>query len=304
MGLTGTTLRTKDLSDGCSVSHTITILEPAASAANRSSLLASEKIWKREADQQPLGQRRRAEFAADVAYIAATSLLELPPDSHVIAAQDETGMLRGLSIFHYDPGKQAWHLGLHTVGPRDQGGATNDCPLRGVGSEMLGADAALMAARTCTTVELTPLDDKARAFWTRRGFSPRGPTDMTLTCPGLQTLVATYAHSPTDDEDQCCDDLLERSKISLSARDSVPEGYASSDPGDPYGEQLQAFNQDTYAAAPAAGAYNYRLTLANGQTYEIASKRPRPYWRSDLMREIPYGQHADFTDAHWERFRG
>ncbi|HUZ01594.1 MAG TPA: hypothetical protein VMU89_14695 [Thermomicrobiaceae bacterium] len=217
--LTGTTLRTKSLTDACGVSHVITIIEPAPTAANRSSLLASEKAWKYEAGSQPVEQRRRAEFAADVAYIAAGTIqAQRPPDSHVIAAQDETGALRGLSIFHYDPGKQNWHLGLHTVGPRDQGGADNDCPLRGVGSEMLGADADVMATRICTTVTLTPLDDKARAFWTRRGFAPTGPSDLSLSCPGLQALRATYAHSPTDDQDQCCDDLVERSKVSLSAR--------------------------------------------------------------------------------------
>ncbi len=218
MALTGTTLRTRALTDRCSAPHTITILEPSPIAANRSALLASEKQWKREADTQPAGQRRRAEFAADVAFIAAGTLLELPPDSHVIAAQDETGKLRGVSIFHYDPGKQNWHLGLHTVGPLDQGGATSECPLRGVGSEMLGADADVMASRLCTTVTLTPLDDKARAFWMRRGFTPSGRSDLSLSCPGLETLRTTYAHSPTDDEDQCCDDLVERSKVSLSAR--------------------------------------------------------------------------------------
>jgi len=252
MALTGTTLRTKVLSDSCGVTHTITVLEPAPTGANRSSLLASEKAWKYEAGSQPVEQRRRAEFAADVAYIAAGTIqAQRPPDSHVIAAQDETGALRGLSIFHYDPGKSAWHLGLHTVGPRDQGGADNDCPLRGVGSEMLGADADVMTSRICTTVTLTPLDDKARAFWTRRGFTPNGVSDLTLSCPGLQALRATYAHTPNDDEDQCCDDLGERFKTSLSARYSIPAGFASSDPSDPFGEQVQRFNRTYYNPEPS-----------------------------------------------------
>jgi hypothetical protein len=33
----------------------------------------------------------------------------------------------------------------------------------------------------------------------------------------------------------------------------------------------------------------YRLTLANGATFEITSKRPLKFWKSDLMRRTPYG---------------
>jgi len=235
--LTGRTLRTKVLPDGCGISHTITVLLPECSESNRKALIAAERAWRAEVKLQPVAQRERASLAVDTAWIASQSLCrdDLGPahDHYIVAAQDETGTLRGLSIFYYDEPRKVWWLALHSRDPHDQGGSSASCQIRGVGSELLGADADLMTSRICTTVELHPLDTAAANFWRARGFTTRDGkpcADLTtcqLSCQGLQGLRSAYAHTPTEDQDMLCHQLTGvygRLDYSLQARFSAARG--------------------------------------------------------------------------------
>lgn len=199
--LTGTTCRTRALTDACGRPHTITVLRPDATPENRSALLDTERQWRAELKLQPPEQWQRAQFALQTAFFSAHGL-GFRRDVHIIlAAQDGKGAVRGLTVFMFrDDG--TWEIALHTVDPNDQGGAVHECQLRGVGSELLGAAAEFMSARACSRIDLDPLDDKASAFWQKRGFIPHGPgKPYTLSCQGMQLLATTYAHSPHDDED-------------------------------------------------------------------------------------------------------
>ena len=215
MALTGTTLRSKALSDACGASHTITVLKADKTPANRSALLALERTWRTQTQAQPPDQRHRGQLGVDTTAIAAGLIAQPNPDEYIVAAQDETGTIRGLSLFYFVPTSGVWHLGLHVVQPSDQLGASSACTLRGVGSEMLGADMALMTSRACTVTELEPLDAKAASFWRARGFAPAGDDQWLLTCPGMQGLAAAYAHSPTDDGDMLVMDSVRLTRISL-----------------------------------------------------------------------------------------
>lgn len=210
--LTGPTLRTRTLTDACGKPHVVTILRPDDTPANRASLLASEKVWRAQMLTQPVAQLRRARLAVDTAYSAAQALGFRRDAHYILAAQDETGALRGLITFLFWDTRQAWEIALLTVSPTDQGGSSEQCQLRGVGSELTGAAAAVMSTKMCTRTELSPLDEQAREFYIRRGFTCPTPVtdpktgavkldDCVLSCPGLTKLAATYAHSPTDDED-------------------------------------------------------------------------------------------------------
>jgi hypothetical protein len=44
----------------------------------------------------------------------------------------------------------------------------------------------------------------------------------------------------------------------------------------------------------------YRVTLADGRSFEIESRCRLRFWKSDLMRRIPYGEHPDWTLARFE----
>ncbi len=213
--LTGTTQRVRVLSDSCGGTHVITILTPDATPANRSSLFASEKLWTQQAESLPpdeLDATRRAYFARDVAYIAAATIVANEPDETIVAAQDSTGALRGLSIYRFEDG--IFHLLLHTTSPRDQGGNPSTCQTRGIGSELLGADADLMLSKLCTRVELEPLDAAAERYWRSRGFH-NGTAPLHLSCPELVQLGLIYANSPRDDADQLVDCLPIRRRVSL-----------------------------------------------------------------------------------------
>ena len=87
---------------------------------------------------------------------------------------------------------------------------------RSIGAELLGATAADMAKRLCTTVELEPLDDKAESFWLHAGFhSATGRPPFTMSCPELQALALRYAHTPTDDAHMLADRRAMRARVSL-----------------------------------------------------------------------------------------
>ena len=220
MPLTGRLLRTKTLArqggEGC-LPAIVSILLPDCSDTNRLALLSTEQAWKEQAEAQPASQQERARLAVDTAWIASQSLCRPdlgPANGHYItAAQDDQGAVVGLSIFYYIAEKQLWLLALHTRDPHDQGGSPATCQIRGVGSELLGADAQLMASRVCATVELHPLDAGAARFWQSRGFRAAGDQPCsdngacTLSCPGLRGLVAAYATTPTEDQDMLCDTL-------------------------------------------------------------------------------------------------
>lgn len=213
--LTGTTLRVRQLSDSCGDVHTVTILRPAATDANRKAFLDAERIWRDRARAIPhsdVDASYRAYFAVDVAFLAAATTRDVPEDEYIVAAVDERGAVVGISIFRLEDG--VWHLLLHTVDPRFQGGSAAECQIRGIGSELLGADAALMNERLCTRVELEPLDAKAEAYWRSRGFH-NSTAPLHLTCPELRTLEAAYAHTPHDDADQLADDPPRRRRVSL-----------------------------------------------------------------------------------------
>ncbi len=220
MTLTGTTLRTKVLRDTCGASHTFAILLPEPTQANASALTATERSWAAQTAAQPPEQRHRGQLAVDTALLAAMAVTRPSPDRYIVAAQDETGTVRGLSLFTFEtsPPPSRWELDLHVVSPRDQLGSPKDCVTRGIGSEMLGADMAIMTSRACTRTELHPLDEKADRFWRARGFSPDGPPDeLGLSCPGMTALAAAYAHSPTDDEDMVVMDPDQLRRVSFFA---------------------------------------------------------------------------------------
>ncbi len=238
--LAGDVLRVRTLTDTCGAPHVITIVEPSCTPSNRAYLFAQEQVWQEQMAAQPPLQRHRGRLAVDTAYLAARSLCDHIPDSHILAAQDESGALRGLSLFYYLPDRQVWDLALHVRDPHDQGGSGEACQIRGVGSELLGADADVMASRLCTTVELMPLDEAAARFWRARGFAAADGRDCseddvcTLSCPGLERLRATYAASPRDDQDMLCNQWVGyfgRVDVSLHARAYVvgviPPGRAA-----------------------------------------------------------------------------
>ncbi len=213
--LAGTVLRTKVLTDTCGKRHDISIIQVSRTPANRTALIQGQRDWLDQAQRQPPEVRYRGTFAADTAAIAAGEIRNPDPNIYIVAAQDETGKLRGLSLFRLRPDTGSWYLGLHTVQPADQLGATTGaCVLRGVGSEMLGADMALMTSRVCSRTELEPLDDRAEAFWRARGFVPAGD-GLALSCPGMQGLAAAYAHSPTDDQDMLVMSVAWLGRVSL-----------------------------------------------------------------------------------------
>jgi hypothetical protein len=205
--LTGKTLRTRTLQSAAGLPVEITILQPdAPNQANRDALFATSFRWTEDAKRLiasgDYDASRRAHFASDVAYIAASGILSFPfPDTnYLLVAQDSAGNVRGLMMFRLDD--QTWELDLLTTDPQDQGGNPNTDPVRGIGSELLGAGTDLMNARLCTQVRLEPLDERAEQYWRGRGFTPVAGSDyFQISCPELQALAARYAHSPHDDTD-------------------------------------------------------------------------------------------------------
>jgi L-amino acid N-acyltransferase YncA len=224
MPLTGAPCRQKTLSDACGKVHCITIVQPAATADNKRVLLATEKLWRAYQRTQPVEQWMRSRLAIDTAFIAANALPRQGTeraDYHILVAQDEAGEVRGIATFDYFVERQAWELFLLTVSPQDQGGSLERCQIRGIGSELLGATLDVMTAKHCTAVELSPLDEKARGFWERRGFRLTGDDPSkpwVMQCPAMQAFAMRYAQSPTDDEDLLVDDLTRRQHVSIEAR--------------------------------------------------------------------------------------
>jgi len=217
--LTGQTLRVKPLHDSCGASHTITVLLPEATQANSRALTATERAWTVQTAAQPAEQRHRGQLAVDTALLAAMAVTRPRDGYYIVAAQDETGTVRGLSLFTFTPtpAPGVWELDLHVVSPHDQLGSPKDCVTRGIGSEMLGADMAIMTSRACTRTELHPLDEKADRFWRARGFVPDAPDELGLSCPGMQGLAAAYANSPTDDEDMVAMEPEQLRRVSFFA---------------------------------------------------------------------------------------
>ena len=212
--VTGATLRSKVLRDARGGVVVVRVVRPDYTEGNRTALLTTEKMWAAEAKRLPVGSEaaKRAKFASDVAFLGAQTLIRPLADHYILVAVDDLGTVRGLSMYRLDAG--TWHLDLHTVAPRDQGGNPNPNPVRGIGSELLGAATADMAARVCSRVELEPLDAKAERYWRSRGFH-NTVEPLHLSCPELQRLAATYAHTPTDDEHQLCDRRMARRRVSL-----------------------------------------------------------------------------------------
>lgn len=216
--LTGTTLRTATLTSALGGQHTIDVVEPDQSQANRRELLAAEQVWARQTrtllDGGHMDAARRAKFASDVLFLAAQSLLvEHPADAHVLVAQENDGTVRGAIFFALD---DVWELDLLTTDPPNQGGNPNPDRIKGIGGALLGSAADMMVQRACSTVELEPLDDAARSFWTAQGFRDFGrPPYLRVGCPELQAIACRL--EAEGDDHAYCHDAAMLSRVSLTA---------------------------------------------------------------------------------------
>lgn len=217
--LTGEPCRVRQLMTTCGRPVTLTVLRPAPTEANRAELLAASHRWRAEAKALPATSdgKHRAFFASDVAFLAGSAVPTPLANHFILAAQDEAGTLRGLALYRLEE-RGVWELDLLTTDPENQGGNPNPCPIRGIGSEMLGTIAADMVARQCSSVELEPLDPAAERFWRARGFH-NSTKPLHLTCPEMQALALRFANSPHDDpsagDAPYCDDKVARRAISL-----------------------------------------------------------------------------------------
>lgn len=202
--ISGPVLRTRRLQSGTGRPVTLRVIR--ATPPSRATLTSTSSRWMALAQGQRRSRpeaSRRARFAADVAYVAARALPATAgrnPKEHVLVAIDGKGEVLGITIFQWDPVRQAWHLDLQTVRPVDQPGwpGMGRDQVRGIGSELLGEAVAQMNKRACAPVELEPLDAAAKRFWLRRGFhNSRLP--MRMSCPESRTLARLLAHTEHDD---------------------------------------------------------------------------------------------------------
>lgn len=177
----------------------ISVVRPLPNAANRKALRDASQMWTRQARQVAYNNpeaARHAYFASDVAFLAAQGLGE--PNAVILVAQDKDGVIHGVNITNWLASRQVWELAFQTTRPHDQPGYPARAQVRGVGTLLLQADAAIMAADHCTTVELETLDEDAAKFWRRRGFE--GTTEpLKMQCPRLRELAAELKNVPHDD---------------------------------------------------------------------------------------------------------
>ncbi|HUY55343.1 MAG TPA: GNAT family N-acetyltransferase [Candidatus Nanopelagicaceae bacterium] len=198
-GLTGQDVTAKRLETTRGDFLLITITRPTPNATNRKALRDASQMWTRQARQVAYNNpdaARHAYFASDVAFLAAQGLGE--PNTVTLVAQDKDGVVHGVNITNWLASRQVWELGFQTTRPHDQPGYPARAQVRGVGTLLLQADASIMAAEHCTTVELETLDEEAARFWRRRGFE--GTTEpLKMQCPRLRELAADLKNTPHDD---------------------------------------------------------------------------------------------------------
>jgi hypothetical protein len=197
--LTGDIVATRVLETTRADPVAIFVVRPAPVATNRKALRDASTMWTRQA--RSVGYTnpdaaRHAYFASDVAFLAAQGMGE--PNTVILIAEDKDGVVHGVNITEWLASRQVWALGFQTTRPHDQPGYPARAQVRGVGTLLLQADAAIMAAEHCTTVELETLDPEAERFWRRRGFE--GTTEpLKMQCPRLRELAEELKHVPHDD---------------------------------------------------------------------------------------------------------
>ena len=220
--LTGTVLRTRTLMTKSGRPVVIRIVRPDQTVSNTAALANASHQWRREGLALPPGDPQvRALFASDVAFLAAGQLGRCPPYCILVAEQAD-GTIRGATLYRMED-NGTWQWDLMTTDPANQGGGANPDPIRGIGSELVGAAAADMAQRNCSKVELEALDSAAERYWRARGFhNTKEPLHMT--CPELRTLATVLACSPPDRPDEGdvvgADSLSLRRRVNLRLRAS------------------------------------------------------------------------------------
>lgn len=198
-GVTGEIVAARYLESTRADNVPIEVVRPQATTSNRRELRQTSAIWTRQARQVKTTNpeaSRHAYFAADVAFLAGVGLGEA--NNVILVAQDKDGVIHGVNITEWLPQRQIWHLEFQTTRPHDQPGFQARDQLRGVGTLLLQADAAIMAANHCTTVELETLDEDAARFWRARGFEGT-QEPLTMQCPRLRELAAKLEAGPKDD---------------------------------------------------------------------------------------------------------
>jgi hypothetical protein len=202
--ITGRVVRSRVLPTASGRRVPMQVVQPDYTLGNVQALADTSRLWRQQAAEvftRPQ-QHLHAQFAADVAWVAATNLRQYPPsnrDGLILVAETEDGVVLGLNLARWDPAANAWYLALQTTRPVDQPGYPNQDKVKGIGSELLGAQVAELVARDCTTLEMEPLDDEARAYWQRQGFSPSVDDELRMSCPDARQLAMRLAGSPHDD---------------------------------------------------------------------------------------------------------
>lgn len=144
---------------------------------------------------------KRAEFAAQTAFIAAKTLQA--NKCCVIAAyrlQGDEAEIVGLGIFQVYPDKTTL-ISLVTTAPKYQPN-TPGPKIRGIGTGLTCAMAGELISVGVHQVCLQPLDDDARTFWQNRGFTQSGSNLCVIDdLSGL--LRACEPHDCPDNGDHC-----------------------------------------------------------------------------------------------------
>lgn len=144
---------------------------------------------------------KRAEFAAQTAFIAAKTLQA--NKCCVIAAyrlQGDEAEIVGLGIFQVYPDKTAL-ISLVTTAPKYQPNTPGQ-KIRGIGTGLTCAISGELISVGVHQVCLQPLDDDARLFWEHRGFSQSG-NNLCVIDDLTGLLRACEPHDCPDNGDHC-----------------------------------------------------------------------------------------------------
>jgi hypothetical protein len=184
------------------------VIRPEATTANIRALRDAWQLWLSQAQAlEALGDgfataAFHAAFAGEVAWLAATHLREWSRDpAHyiLVVGVDPGGEVLGINTAYWVEDEQSWYMAVGATRPIDQPGYPSSDQVRGIGLEIVGAMVAVMNETVCAPVTLEPLDDAARAFWSRRGFHDDAGAEMRMSCPESRELALRLAHSERDD---------------------------------------------------------------------------------------------------------
>lgn len=167
--------------------------------------LSDEWEWQAEQVTNATNEARvayRAQFAADVAHVAAKTLQADKAEVY-IAANLQEAKVYGIAVYRIF-GDNSASIDLVTVAPFYQPSSPSGLePIRGIGSGLLCAVAGDLVSRGVKRVCLKPLDAEAERFWRNRGFTVERQRQLCV-IDAVQELANACQQDDCPDEGDLC----------------------------------------------------------------------------------------------------